>query len=70
MVSKAEQEIIDTLKIKNDYILKLNYFRYNLSHAEESTALPPQFVEKMMGDKLVELYKEMEEKGIRLPGYN
>lgn len=57
-------------KIKTDYMFKLNYFRYNLSHAEESKMIPPPILEKLCGEKLVELYKEMEEKGIKIKGYN
>lgn len=51
-------------------MFKLNYFRYNLSHAEESKMIPPPILEKLCGEKLVELYKEMEEKGIKIKGYN
>jgi hypothetical protein len=57
-------------KIKTDYMFKLNYFRYNLAHAEESKMLPPPILEKLCGDKLLELSKEIEEKGIKIPGYN
>jgi hypothetical protein len=34
-------------KIKTDYMFKLNYFRYNLAHAEESKMLPPPILEKL-----------------------
>ena len=51
-------------------MFKLNYFRYNLAHAEESKMLPPPILEKLCGDKLLELSKEIEEKGIKIPGYN
>lgn len=53
-----------------DYITKLNYFRWNLAHSHESTLLPPELVEKMMAKSLNDLRKEMEEKGIKIPGYN
>ena len=58
------------LKRLEPYIFKLNYFRYNLSHSNESKHLHPLLVEKIMANAIKELREEMEEKNIHIPGYN
>ncbi len=65
--TKEEEELI---KKKNDYIYKLNYFRYNLVNAEKSKNLPPLLVEQIMAHGLEETRRQMREDNIEIEGYN
>jgi hypothetical protein len=66
----STKEYEDMIKKKNDYIFRLNYFRYNLAHAEESKNLPPFIVEQIMAHGLEETRRQMKEDNIVIEGYN
>jgi hypothetical protein len=70
VVTEAEQALLDEFATAKKYIDKLHYLRFNLAHAHESKYFPPDIFEKMMAQGLKDLRKEMEEKGIKIPGYN
>ena len=65
--TKEEEELI---KKKNEYIHKLNYFRYNLANAEKSKELPPLLVEQIMAHGLEETRRQMRKDNIEIEGYN
>ena len=54
----------------DEYVLRLNFFRYNLVNADKSVDMHPLLVEKVMSKGIQDVLKEMEEKNIHIPGYN